>query len=1118
MKILEIKNRYLELPQLTEIHQALEKKGKAYLTGLKGSSAAMLVGSFFTKNNRNLVITIADKEQAAYFYNDLQTIVGNDLVEFLPSSYQRSIQYGRTDSSHILLRTDVLNKISNVTEKLLVVTYPEALMEKVLAPERLTSNTFAIKTGDSLSMDFILELLTEYEFERTDFVYEPGQFALRGSLIDVFSFAGEEPFRIDFFGDKVDSIRYFDIETQLTKSTPTKVSIIPNIQEKLDGEQRIPLFDFFRQPTLFAFDDLRFTADRLNQILENLASEPNLLLDGKKLPEVIITGDELIQSLTNRTVLEFGGTPYFDGTIRFSFDTELQPAFRKKFDLLANHLNDFQQHGYQNYILSDNPEQIDRLSAIFHDRDVKADFRSVHQTLNEGFIDHHLKIACFTDHQIFERFHKFNIRTGFTKRESLTLAELTNLHPGDYVVHIDHGIGRFGGLHKMEINGKYQEAIKLVYRDNDVLFVSIHSLHRISKYKGKDTGEPFVHKLGSAVWQNLKAKTKSKVKDIAKDLIKLYAERKALKGFAFSHDSFMNQQLEASFLYEDTPDQSKATKAVKADMEEITPMDRLVCGDVGFGKTEIAIRAAFKAVADNKQVAVLVPTTILALQHYKTFSDRLLDFPCNVDYLSRLRTGKEQTDILKKLKTGEIDILIGTHKLVGKEVSFKDLGLLIIDEEQKFGVTVKEKLKQLKTNVDTLTLTATPIPRTLQFSLMGARDLSIINTPPPNRQPILTELHTFNESIIQEAINYELGRNGQVFFIHNRVENIHEVANLISRLNPEARVLFAHGQMEGRTLETKMLDFINGKFDVLVATTIIESGLDIPNANTIIINQAQNYGLSDLHQLRGRVGRSNKKAFCYLLAPPITSLTNEARRRLKAIEDFSELGSGFNIALQDLDIRGAGNILGAEQSGFIGDLGFEAYQKILDEALLELRQNELKDIAYQPETSTDHAEISPEALAQMRFVNDCFIDTDLELLIPDEYISSIPERINLYRKLDALGNEEELTQFESNLADRFGPLPEPTQELLKIVRLRWKALNLGMERVMLKNGKMTCYFISDEKSLFFQTTTFQHILHSIQKYRNTCRMQEKNNKLSLTFDQVATVERALHTLSLITPE
>ncbi|MCK9208351.1 MAG: DEAD/DEAH box helicase, partial [Salinivirgaceae bacterium] len=636
--------------------------------------------------------------------------------------------------------------------------------------------------------------------------------------------------------------------------------------------------------------------------------------------------------------------------------------------------------------------------------------------------------------------------------------------------------------------------------------------------KGKDTGEPFVHKLGSAVWQNLKAKTKSKVKDIAKDLIKLYAERKALKGFAFSHDSFMNQQLEASFLYEDTPDQSKATKAVKADMEEITPMDRLVCGDVGFGKTEIAIRAAFKAVADNKQVAVLVPTTILALQHYKTFSDRLLDFPCNVDYLSRLRTGKEQTDILKKLKTGEIDILIGTHKLVGKEVSFKDLGLLIIDEEQKFGVTVKEKLKQIKTNVDTLTLTATPIPRTLQFSLMGARDLSIINTPPPNRQPILTELHTFNESIIQEAINYELGRNGQVFFIHNRVENIHEVANLISRLNPEARVLFAHGQMEGRTLETKMLDFINGKFDVLVATTIIESGLDIPNANTIIINQAQNYGLSDLHQLRGRVGRSNKKAFCYLLAPPVTSLTNEARRRLKAIEDFSELGSGFNIALQDLDIRGAGNILGAEQSGFIGDLGFEAYQKILDEALLELRQNELKDIAYQPETSTDHAEISPEALAQMRFVNDCFIDTDLELLIPDEYISSIPERINLYRKLDALGNEEELTQFESNLADRFGPLPEPTQELLKIVRLRWKALNLGMERVMLKNGKMTCYFISDEKSLFFQTTTFQHILHSIQKYRNTCRMQEKNNKLSLTFDQVATVERALHTLSLITPE
>jgi transcription-repair coupling factor (superfamily II helicase) len=1111
LNISEITKKYRTLPEIENIASALTHNQKIFISGLKGSSAAAVLGTIFIQGHKNMLITLTDKEQAAYFYNDLQVILGDEPVEFLASSYQRSMQYGRTDSANILLRTEVLNKISNSSEKIVVVTYPEAIMEKVITPERLLSNTFTIKKEDALSMDFVIELLTEYEFERSDFVYAPGQYAVRGSLIDVFSFAGEDSFRLDFFGDIIDSIRIFDLESQLTKSNPKKVTIIPNIQENLEDEPRISMLNFLNENTTFVFNDLPFCCQRIDQIIENTKNEEHVVsVDLKKLIESTINGTDLLDNLSKKSVLEFGNASYYGSLPLANFNTTLQPALRKNFDLLASCWNEYEKLGYQNFILSSNKEQIERLAAIFHDRETKAQFQSINQTLNEGFIDHQLKITCFTDHQIFERFHKFTIRTGFTKRESLTIAELTNLHPGDYVVHIDHGIGKFGGLNKVEINGKYQETIKLIYRDNDVLFVSIHSLHRISKYKGKDTDQPMVHKLGSAVWQNLKAKTKSKVKDIAKDLIKLYAERKALKGFAFSNDSFMNQELEASFLYEDTPDQLKATKAVKADMENIMPMDRLICGDVGFGKTEIAIRAAFKAVADNKQVAVLVPTTILALQHFKTFSERLQDFPCKVDYLSRLRKSKDQTDVIKKIKTGEIDILIGTHKLVGKEIAFKDLGLLIVDEEQKFGVTVKEKLKQLKTNVDTLTLTATPIPRTLQFSLMGARDLSIINTPPPNRQPILTELHTFNEPIIQEAITYELNRNGQVFFLHNRVNSLNDIAALILKLCPKARVSIAHGQMEGKNLETIMLDFIDGKYDVLVATTIIESGLDIPNANTIIINQAQNYGLSDLHQLRGRVGRSNKKAFCYLLAPPETLLTNEARRRLKAIEDFSELGSGFNIALQDLDIRGAGNLLGAEQSGFIGDLGFEAYQKILDEALIELKQNELKDIyTDSTDTSMDH---SPEALSKMRFVSDCFVDTDMELLFPDDYVENIPERINLYRKLDAIETEDELQKFENGLIDRFGPMPKPTHELFKVVRLRWLAIQLGMERILLKNGKLTAYFISNDNSLFYHSPIFHNIMLSIQKYPSNCRMQEKNNKLTLTVDAVLTVEKALQTL------
>ncbi|MDA3893720.1 MAG: transcription-repair coupling factor [Salinivirgaceae bacterium] len=1116
MNLLQIKSSYTNLPLVSKIAKVLERDNqKVILKGLKGSSSAFVLGNTFSLSNKWHLVVLDDKETAAYFYNDLQNIIGNNKVEFLPSSYQRSIQYGKPESSNILLRTDVLNKIATAENPFIIVTYPEALMEKVIAPESLKSNTFAIKKGDNLGRDFLIEVLNEYEFERTDFVYEPGQFAVRGSLIDVFSFAGDEPFRIDFFGDEVDSIRIFDIENQLTKSTPEKVTLIPNIQEKLNTESRITLFDYLSPSTIYCYSDLRFVPGRINQIIENTDIQSNYEDEeiNHTLSEIIISGNDLLDRMSSCSVIEFGNSDYFESPSIFTFNTSLQPAIRKNFDLLAQQLNEFTDKGYTNNILFDREEQKERLLAIFHDRDVKTVFDTIVPAINEGFIDHDLKITCFTDHQIFERYHKFNIKTGFTKRESLTIAELTNLHPGDYVVHIDHGIGKFGGLQKVELNGKQQETIKLIYRDNDVLFVSIHSLHRISKYKGKDAEMPKIHKLGSAVWQNLKIKTKKKVKDIAKDLIKLYAERKAQRGFAFSPDSFMNQQLEASFIYEDTPDQIKTTKAVKADMEDIIPMDRLVCGDVGFGKTEIAIRAAFKAVADNKQVAVLVPTTILALQHYKTFTKRLEEFPCNIEYISRLRSAKRQTEIKKRLKSGEVDIIIGTHKLVGKGIEFKDLGLFVIDEEQKFGVGVKERLKQMKSDVDTLTLTATPIPRTLQFSLMGARDLSIINTPPPNRQPILTEVHSFNESIIQEAINYELSRNGQVFFIHNRVQNIDEVTGIVSKICPHAKVIFAHGQMEGKLLEKIMLDFIEGKYDVLVATTIIESGLDIPNANTIIINQAQNYGLSDLHQLRGRVGRSNKKAFCYLLAPPPSSLTNEARRRLKAIEDFSELGSGFNISLQDLDIRGAGNILGAEQSGFIGDLGFEAYQKILDEALIELQQNELSNTNLEDSEKKD---ISPEALNNMQFIADCYIDTDLELLIPESYIENIPERINYYRKIDSLENEEDLEKFAYELQDRFGPVPTATLELLEVVKLRKLAINNGMERIFLKAGKMSLYFISDTNSLFYQSLKFQQILQNMQKLGDKCQMQEKNNKLILTFKQVSTVKRALELMINIT--
>lgn len=1071
------------------------------LKGLKGSAVAMTIGAAFGNQKHSFFIIEQDKERAAYLYNDLQAVLGKESVEFLPSSYQRSIEYNRTDSSNILLRTDVLSKMSASAKPMVVITHPESLMEKVIKPEKLKSNTFVINKGDSLSHDFLIDLLSEYGFDRVDFVVEPGQYSVRGSLIDVFSFSDEMPFRLDFFGDDIESIRSFDIETQLTKKELEIVSIIPNIQDQEVQDVRVPISDFFPENTIVWFNSLTFVADRIEQIFTDTVYKTG---ERKNIELIALQGSDIHLFAQNYRTVEFG-TSQLKHNANVDFNIDLQPTFHKKFELLAESLNKYSELGYTNYILSDNQSQNERLSSIFKEQSLRAKFTPIQKTINEGFVDNDLKICSFTDHQIFERYHKYNIKTGFTKRESITLAELSNLHVGDFVVHIDYGIGKFAGLQKVEINGKFQETIKLVYRDNDVLFVSIHSLHRISKYMSKDAEVPNVHKLGTPAWQKLKATTKSKVKDIAKDLIKLYAQRKATEGYAFSPDSFLSKELEASFMYEDTPDQQKATQAVKADMESTIPMDRLVCGDVGFGKTEVAIRAAFKAVADNKQVAVLVPTTILAMQHFRTFSQRLADFPCKIDYLSRMRSAKEQKAILSKLESGELDIVIGTHKLVGKEVKFKDLGLLIIDEEQKFGVSVKEKLKELKHNVDTLTLTATPIPRTLQFSLMGARDLSIISTPPPNRQPIYTEVHTFEPNLIKEAVEYEMSRGGQVFFIHNRIGSLDNVAGLITKLVPSARVITAHGQMEGKELEKIFLDFIDCKYDVLVATTIIEAGLDIPNANTIIIDKGENYGLSEMHQLRGRVGRSNKKAYCYIFASPDTSLTSEARRRLKAIEDFSELGSGFNLSLQDLDIRGAGNLLGAEQSGFIGDLGFETYQRILDEALLELKESELQN---EMNAATEDAEIEQDAMADMHFVADCHVDTDLELLVPDDYVESTPERINLYRRIDALQNEEGIARFITELTDRFGPVPQVVLDLLQVVRIRWTAVCFGIEMIILKNNKMKLHFVSKPESLFYKSPQFSNVIMNVQRMSNICKMEEKNGKLILTIDDVKSVDRA----------
>ncbi len=1103
-------NHYSDHRHIDGLISAFASSGdlRIRLEGLTGSSKAIIIGSIFLKTQITHVVIIPEKEDAAYFYNDLVSIVGEESVFFFPSTYKRSVLYGQTEPANIVLRTEVLNHLGSGKRKSIIVTYPESVMEKVVSKPDLKKNTFHIKKGDRISLEFLEEILQEYHFTRTDFVYGPGQYSIRGSIADVFSYSAEIPYRIDFFGEEVDTIRSFNTDDQLSVNILTQISIIPNLQDISVEQINDTFFDFISPSSPIWIEEADFIKEKINNIFnqtrQKTYSDP--VADKK---QIIITGDHFIEEIAKFRIVEMGRQGLYPADVKFEFHTVPQPSFNKNFELLSDQLLSNAADEYSTYIVSESKSQIERLQDIFAEINPDASFTPLLMNLHAGFTDNDLKISVYTDHQIFDRYHKFKIRGYFTKKESVSVKELTGLNPGDYVVHIDHGIGRFGGLEKIEVNGKVQEAIKLVYRDNDILYVGIHSLHRISKYKGKDSTEPKIYKLGSGAWQKLKTSAKKRVKDIARDLIKLYATRMGSHGYQFSPDSYLQRELEASFIYEDTPDQLSATIAVKADMEAPHPMDRLVCGDVGFGKTEIAIRAAFKAATDSKQTAILVPTTILAYQHYRTFTSRMKDFPCNIEYISRHKKASEQKKILSKLREGRIDVIIGTHKLVGNEVKFKDLGLLIIDEEQRFGVAVKEKLKKIRTNVDTLTLTATPIPRTLQFSLMGARDLSIINTPPPNRMPIVTELHGFNEEIIKEGIEYEVNRNGQVFFIHNRVENIKDIQAAIKRICPNVKSAFVHGKMEGKAIENVMFDFIQGDYDVLIATTIIESGLDIPNANTIFINEAHHFGLSELHQLRGRVGRSNKKAFCYLLAPPLGTLTPEARRRLKAIEEYSELGSGFNIAMQDLDIRGSGNLLGGEQSGFIAEVGFETYQRILQEAMFELKEADGEEIR----NETEKVPQAPNLNHLKPYVSDFMIDTDLEIMFPDEYISNIPERIRLYKELNEIDSEELLLLFERKLIDRFGPIPPPAEALLDIVRIKWIAIKIGIEKILLKNTLLIAYFISDQNSHFYSSALFVSIMNYVNRKLKQMTMKQKGAKLSLTVYNVGSVKSAIQILN-----
>ncbi len=1117
MSILSLLQLYDSSPKIKQIGDSLKSQGlKIQFNGLIGSSFSFVLQSLFKNSEHPFLVLLNDKEEAAYYLNDLEKMIGEEDVLFYPGSYRRPYQIEDTDNANVLLRAEVLNRINSRKKPAVIVTYPEALFEKVVTKKDLDKNTLKINEGDQMSIEFINEVLFEYEFKRVDFITEPGEFSVRGGIIDVFSFSNDHPYRIEFFGNEVDSIRSFDVETQLSIEKQKKIAIIPNIENKFFQENRESFLDYIPKNTIVFVQNTALVLSVLDKLFlkaEDIFNNLNATIQHVEPSKIFLQQKEFLRKSLDFTVVELSSIPTFSIAKTFDFHIQPQPSFNKQFDLLLNNLNEHHFNGYKNYLFCSNNAQEKRFHDIFESLDeanhesIRKQYHTVVFPLYQGFIDEENQLACYTDHQIFERYHKFNIKNGYAKKQTITLKELNTLTVGDYVTHIDHGIGKFGGLQKIQVEGKTQEAIKLVYADNDIVYVSIHSLHKISKYNGKDGAPPKIYKLGSNAWKVLKQKTKARVKHIAFNLIQLYAKRRLEKGFRYAPDSYLQAELESSFIYEDTPDQTKSTLEVKADMESDRPMDRLVCGDVGFGKTEVAIRAAFKAVDNGKQVAILVPTTILAYQHYRTFTERLKEMPVSVGYLNRFRTAKQKTETLKELADGKLDIVIGTHQLVNKNVVFKDLGLLIVDEEQKFGVNVKDKLKTIAANVDTLTLTATPIPRTLQFSLMAARDLSVITTPPPNRYPIDSQVVTFSEELIRDAISYEIQRNGQVFFINNRIENIKEFAGMIQRLVPDARVGVGHGQMEGSKLEELMLAFMNGEFDVLVSTTIIESGLDVPNANTIFINNANNFGLSDLHQMRGRVGRSNKKAFCYFICPPYSMMTEDARKRIQALEQYSELGSGFNIAMKDLEIRGAGDLLGGEQSGFINEIGFETYQKIMNEAIEELKENEFKDLY--------ESEDQPEK----EYVKDLQIDTDFELLFPDEYINNISERLNLYNELSLIKSDEELKAYEMKLIDRFGPLPKPAISLLSSIKIKWIASLIGIEKLVMKQGKMIGYFVSDQQSDYYTSPQFQKVLQFVQQQSQLCRMKEKQTanglRLLVTFENVKSIRRALELIELM---
>lgn len=1078
---------------------------KLHLRGLVGSALPVIISSIHSSQPRTHVIILNEQEDARYLYSDMYNLLDGRNVHLFPPSYKRPYHINALENSKVLERAEVLNRLKQkATSGDVVVTTFESISELVITEQELVKNTYELRVGNLFNLEFFIDFLTEHHFERSDFVYEAGQFSIRGGIIDVFSFSNDEPYRMELNGDEIESIRTFDPVSQLSNKKVDRLFIIPNVQKQPDENGRENFFSYLPDDAIIWTSNIDLGLQQIGKGIEkaeDIYARHEAIHDEDKLQPISLVFESvnnIEQALNKRAVIENTPQPHFTADTTITFNTSPQPVFHKNFKLLIENLKNNQKLNISNLIFSDSARQIERLYTIFEDLDKDLEFQPVYHAISQGFTDKDLKLACYTEHQIFDRYYRGKSKTNSSKSRIITLKELRDLKPGDFVTHLDHGIGRFAGLEKIEINGHKQEAVRLVYRDNDLLYVSINSLHKISKYVGKDGTEPRVHKLGSDVWEKLKNNTKKKVKDIARDLIKLYAKRKAQPGYQFTPDNYMQVELEASFMYEDTPDQSKATADVKADMENPHPMDRLVCGDVGFGKTEVAVRAAFKAVCDSKQVAVLVPTTILANQHYRTFKERLKDFPCNIDYINRFKSAAEQKAILEKAKDGKIDILIGTHKLLSKELKFKDLGLLIIDEEQKFGVAAKEKLKAIKINVDTLTLTATPIPRTLHFSLMGARDLSIINTPPANRQPVTTELHAYSDELMRDVIMNEIERGGQVFVVHHRVKDIYELADRITSICNGVKVGVAHGQLEGDKLEDVMIKFIEAEYDVLVATTIIESGLDIPNANTIVINNAHMFGLSDIHQMRGRVGRSNKKAFCYLMVPSMIGLTNDARRRLNAIEEFSDLGSGFNVAMRDLDIRGAGNLLGGEQSGFIAEIGFEMYNKILDEAIQELKDEEFADL------------FKDEKIHKIES-RDCTIETDYEALIPDDYVRNIGERLSLYNELAALSSEEQLTRFADTLRDRFGPVPQQVWDLLDVIRLRESAKKLGFEKLILKNSSMGAHFPDERKGAYYQSDTFNRILQFVQKHSSRCKMKQTPKGLQL---QVMHVSGVLHARSV----